>query len=142
MFSAKSWVFLRMQNHFCYYFLGWTGGLWLGRISTALLTNHVNPPKLIMWDRKRREATPGPLARCGGRVSDDIIVTGFGWFASLLISSTGASNWTGFTQLWGTEGQGSVWLTRVDKWDIQFVPHWAMDMQNGQLTTVSRMSGC
>lgn len=46
MFSAKSWFFLRMQNHFCYYFLGWTGGLWLGRISTALLTNHVNPPQI------------------------------------------------------------------------------------------------
>lgn len=35
----------------------------------------------------------------GGRISDDIIMAGFGWFASLLVSGTGASNWTFTTQL-------------------------------------------
>lgn len=37
--------------------------------------------------------------RRGGRISDDIIMAGFGWFASLLVSGTGASNRTFTTQL-------------------------------------------
>lgn len=42
---------------------------------------------------------PRPGRGGGGRISDDIIMAGFGWFASLLVSGTGASNWTFTTQL-------------------------------------------
>lgn len=47
------------------------------------------------------------------RVSDDIIKTGSGWFGSLLVSSTGASNRTGLTQL--DEGNGKKQTKRMKR---------------------------
>lgn len=81
---------------FC--FLGEQEACDWGRICTVLLTNLVKPPN-ESCETGREEATSGPLPHRGGRVSDDVIMTGFGWFASLLMSSTGASNRTFLTQL-------------------------------------------
>lgn len=49
-----------------------------GRICTVLLTNRVKPPNESCETEETEEATSGPLPQRGGRVSDDIIMTGFG----------------------------------------------------------------
>lgn len=87
---AKSCVFLSEQEA-----CDW------GRICSVLLANLVKPPPMNHVRREVKRQCQGPLPHHhrGGRVSDDIIMTGFGWFASLLMSSTGASNWTFTTQL-------------------------------------------
>lgn len=60
---------------FC--FLGEQEACDWGRICTVLLTNLVKPPN-ESCETGREETTSGSLPRCGGRVSDDVIMTGFG----------------------------------------------------------------
>lgn len=93
-----------------------TGGLWLGEDLYSTVSQSDQTPRRVTRDRgeERRGDGGGWRGPCPGRlggcISDDIIMTGFGRFASLLVSSTGASNRTFTTQLSDRrERTNSVW---------------------------------
>lgn len=110
------YIWKRNQVFLCFEL---TRGLWLGEDLYSTVSQSDQTPPKCHARRGRGEVTAvggrGPCpGRRGGRISDDIIMTGFGRFASLLVSSTGASNRTFTTQLSDRRQRTkSVWGERV-----------------------------